>query len=585
MEEKKNSRSAESENRKKEYHNHLARVKQRLKTDRTFLDEDHELVETSRFWYKKHNTYHALSGQSLVSPFVAKVKTHAEFLEMQARGEDLSNIYYTRWSRGIFGSLKSFGPPNPNPVSLDQRLAYIFHDWEYSKRARKALEYCEKDIVIMDSASERAKTIQPPFDLRGYATELKCREEERNTIKDFIELNLDNGTSGFWFVGGHPGTGKTATVCGILSELSQAASAGLRDNFQIVMLNGLELAHPYHAFPRIAEQLLGFKKLKRGKTFEASKESMDLLKKHFFPRAGSHRSQSREMCVLVLDEVDSLVTQNNKLLYTIVDWCQKDECGLIVISIANTLDFMLRQLPRIASRGQKEHSLMFEPYTKEQIAVIIRDRLENSAYKDRFDEDAMKLLTFHCAVKGDIREALFRVKYTLQHAEPGQKITSDVVNRTRDAYKDPEPCISCVKKQTPVTKLILAAYVKEARLTEDKLVNLKRVYTRFCVFVRSADLKQYNTEALVKGIAPYETFFNHIRMLNGRSLLELRELSQTKAEAWAKSKLGIPEEAIHSFLHKNVGGWTWMRTNAELTIEKLTQALISSDANCRAHLP
>ena len=105
------------------------------------------------------------------------------------------------------------------------------------------------------------------------------------------------------------------------------------------------------------------------------------------------------------------------------------------------------------------------------------------------------------------------------------------------------------------------------------------------VFVRSADLKQYNTEALVKGIAPYETFFNHIRMLNGRSLLELRELSQTKAEAWARSKLGIPEEAIHSFLHKNVGGWTWMRTNAELTIEKLTQALISSDANCRAHLP
>jgi Cdc6-like AAA superfamily ATPase len=228
---------------------------------------------------------------------------------------------------------------------------------------------------------------------------------------------------------------------------------------------------------------------------------------------------------------------------------------------------------------------MFKPYTKEQLAEIMRDLLgKNPAYAERFDEGGLKLLAFHCAMKGDIREALYLVKYSFQRVEPGQKITADVVNKMRSTFKDPEPCITCIKRQSPITKLIFAAYVKEARILEDKLVNLKRVYQRFCVLVRSAELKEYNTEELVKGVVPYEVFFKQIRLLNGRSLLELRELSHNKAEAWAKSKLNIPEAELHGFLHKNVGGWTWMKTNAELDIEKLSDALISSDSNCKANL-
>merc|ERR1711904_418570 len=113
----------------------------------------------------------------------------------------------------------------------------------------------------------------------------------------------------------------------------------------------------------------------------------------------------------------------------------------------------------------------------EQLAEILRDLLgKNPSYADRFDDDGMKLLCFHCAMKGDIREALFLVKYIFDNVEFDQNITMDIVNRMRNQFHDPDPCITCIKKQTPIMKLVLAAYVKEARQTEEKLVNLKRVY-------------------------------------------------------------------------------------------------------------
>jgi origin recognition complex subunit 1 len=66
--------------------------------------------------------------------------------------------------------------------------------------------------------------------------------------------------------------------------------------------------------------------------------------------------------VLVLDEVDYLISRSQKELYTLVDWPSKPKSRLIVIGIANTLDLPERLLmPRIASRfgteGEKPISL------------------------------------------------------------------------------------------------------------------------------------------------------------------------------------------------------------------------------------
>ena len=56
------------------------------------------------------------------------------------------------------------------------------------------------------------------------------------------------------------------------------------------------------------------------------------------------------MLVLVVDELDVLVTQTQSVLYNIFDWRAYKASNIAVIGIANTMDLPERLLPKIASR-------------------------------------------------------------------------------------------------------------------------------------------------------------------------------------------------------------------------------------------
>jgi origin recognition complex subunit 1 len=75
--------------------------------------------------------------------------------------------------------------------------------------------------------------------------------------------------------------------------------------------------------------------------------------------------------VLLVDELDHLVTRKQTVLYNLFDWPTRPQSNLVVIGIANTMDLDERLLKRIASRlGLRK--IQFRPYTKEQLANIIK---------------------------------------------------------------------------------------------------------------------------------------------------------------------------------------------------------------------
>ncbi len=75
--------------------------------------------------------------------------------------------------------------------------------------------------------------------------------------------------------------------------------------------------------------------------------------------------------VLLVDELDHLVTRKQTVLYNIFDWPTRPQSNLIVIGIANTMDLDERLLKRIASRlGLRK--IQFRPYSKEQLVSIIK---------------------------------------------------------------------------------------------------------------------------------------------------------------------------------------------------------------------
>jgi origin recognition complex subunit 1 len=107
--------------------------------------------------------------------------------------------------------------------------------------------------------------------------------------------------------------------------------------------------------------------------------------------------------VLLVDELDYLLTRKQDVLYNLFDWTSRKHARLVVVCIANTLDLPDRLMPRVHSRLGLTR-LAFAPYTREQLHRIITDRLAGLA---AFDGDAVELCARKVAsVSGDVRRAL-----------------------------------------------------------------------------------------------------------------------------------------------------------------------------------
>ncbi|KAF4731138.1 Origin recognition complex, subunit 1, partial [Perkinsus olseni] len=132
--------------------------------------------------------------------------------------------------------------------------------------------------------------------------------------------------------------------------------------------------------------------------------------------------------VVVIDELDYLVTKQQKVLYCLFDWPTLPTSKLAVVAIANTMDLPERMIPRVASRlgfGR----LNFSPYSSDQIAEIIRRRMEECGGEAVFESNAIKLCAMRVAsVSGDIRKALHICRRAIELRKRGCKVTPAEIN-------------------------------------------------------------------------------------------------------------------------------------------------------------
>ena len=80
--------------------------------------------------------------------------------------------------------------------------------------------------------------------------------------------------------------------------------------------------------------------------------------------------------MILIDELDGLVTKRQTLLYNLFDWPCHQNSRLLVVSIANTMDLPERMNPKISSRIGNNR-LVYEPYNLQQILTILKSRLHN----------------------------------------------------------------------------------------------------------------------------------------------------------------------------------------------------------------
>ncbi|KAJ2807708.1 Origin recognition complex, subunit 1 [Coemansia guatemalensis] len=241
---------------------------------------------------------------------------------------------------------------------------------------------------------------------------LPCREDEFAEIYGHLYTAIEERNSMCIYISGVPGTGKTATVHETIRALNENVEEGELPDFQFIELNGMKMTEPNQAYAQLWQAITGNR--------ATAKHAAQLLEKHF-----STPSPRRHTYVVLVDELDLLVTKSQSIMYNFFDWPHRPHARLIVIAIANTMDLPERMLYHKVSSRLGLTRINFQPYSHHQLMTIVQSRLEGCI---AFDADAIELCARKIsAVSGDARRALDVCRRAVEMVEAEWKCAKEAV--------------------------------------------------------------------------------------------------------------------------------------------------------------
>ena len=293
-----------------------------------------------------------------------------------------------------------------------------------------------KHKVVIEINAETLIKVKPEFDnqydrvvaslqLTAVPDFLPCRDKERNQITDYLINGIQNGgSSSSLYISGMPGTGKTATTLEVIKRLKTKAfqkQHKLTSNFDFIHINAMSLTNPNLVYTLMHEKITGRRSNPTTSAafldeFFKKRDKVKILNQTYGAK-GATRAQKEKMesdasklRIVLIDELDALVTKKQTLLYNLFDWPCHAHSRLLVIAIANTMDLPEKLQQKIASRIGNNR-LVYEPYNREQIQKIISSRINGDQSQNGaasiFDENAIRLVASKVSsYSGDIRRSL-----------------------------------------------------------------------------------------------------------------------------------------------------------------------------------
>lgn len=227
--------------------------------------------------------------------------------------------------------------------------------------------------------------------------ELIGREEERAQMKEFLNRCKTSQPSGCLYVSGPPGTGKSAMVTKLTDDVVSESSS-----IRKAYVNCMSIKSSKDLFITLLNQL-------DGDTEMSESDVVAALEKLFLGKG-----KSSDVFLVVLDEIDHILTMGSESLYRLFGWSLQRSSRLTLIGIANALDLTDRFLPRLKSRNLKPELLPFPAYTAPQFKRIITARLKSlmpegsgpSDFIPFFKPEAIELCSRKVSSQtGDLRRA------------------------------------------------------------------------------------------------------------------------------------------------------------------------------------
>lgn len=189
-------------------------------------------------------------------------------------------------------------------------------------------------------------------------TSLPCREAEFSLVYSHLEAAITDGAGNCIYISGTPGTGKTATVREVIGRLEEAVGSDELDDFIFVEINGMKITDPHQSYTLLWEALKGQR--------ASPAQALEMLEREF-----SNPSPRRTPCVVLMDELDQLVTKNQAVMYNFFNWPTLRHSRLIVLAVANTMDLPERTLSnKISSRLGKSRGIQYSSLSDSRQANV-----------------------------------------------------------------------------------------------------------------------------------------------------------------------------------------------------------------------
>ena len=171
--------------------------------------------------------------------------------------------------------------------------------------------------------------------------------------------------------------GKTASVRAAIAKLQHEQEAGVVPKFRFISLNGIEVRHPFDVYIRFWEALTGKKHV------GPHERACEWLEAYFTSVSSQLDVTDSSITIVLLDEIDYLVTDKQSVLYNFFDWPKRaaevaNGRRLVVVGISNTLNLVDQLMPSVQSRVGTD-KFVFKAYSLHDTISILRSKIKEGS--------------------------------------------------------------------------------------------------------------------------------------------------------------------------------------------------------------